>query len=115
METVINQSLKEIEILCVDDGSVDNSLNILKNYSNKDRRITILKQENFNSGVARNAGLTIAKGKFISFLDSDDVFKLNMLEEMYNKIIKTQSDIIICKCKSFNTGIGNYDIQKLNY
>ena len=64
LETVINQTLKEIEIICVDDGSTDNSLDILIKYSIIDRRITVLKQNNLHAGIARNAGLTIAKGKY---------------------------------------------------
>ena len=107
LETVINQTLEEIEIICVDDGSTDNSLEILKYYANKDKRITILKQKNLHAGVARNAGLTIAKGEYLSFLDSDDFFDLNMLKEMYEKIRKEKSDIIICQSKyiDFETGL----------
>ena len=74
LETVINQTLKDIEIICIDDGSTDNSLYILKKFAEKDKRITILKQKNLHSGVARNAGLAAAKGKYLSFLDSDDFF-----------------------------------------
>ena len=110
LETVINQTLKEIEIICVDDGSTDNSLDILIKYSIIDRRITVLKQNNLHAGIARNAGLTIAKGKYLSFLDSDDWFELNMLEEMYNKIISKNADIIICQCKTFDSEKGKlYD------
>jgi len=109
LETVINQTLKQIEIICVDDGSTDNTLDILKKFAKKDERITILKQKHFNSGVARNAGLTIAKGKYLSFLDSDNFFNIDMLKEMYEKIVKEKSDIIICQSKSkdLKTGIIN--------
>ena len=115
LETVINQTLKEIEIICVDDGSIDNSLDILKKYSKEDRRITILKQDNLHSGVARNAGLSVAKGQYLSFLDSDDLFELTMLEEMYSKIIQQQGDIIICQCKSINLDNEKIDENKFNY
>ena len=115
LETVINQTLKEIEIICVDDGSIDNSLDILQKYSKEDRRITILKQDNLHSGVARNAGLSVAKGQYLSFLDSDDLFELTMLEEMYAKIIQQQGDIIICQCKSINLDNEKIDENKLNY
>ena len=115
LETVINQTLKEIEIICVDDGSTDNSLDILIEYARKDSRITILKQDNLNAGIARNAGLLIAKGNYLSFLDSDDWFEFNMLEEMYNKIIYTNADIAICRCKSFDYENGIFNERKLDF
>ena len=99
LDTIIEQTLKDIEIICIDDGSTDNSFDILKTYSEKDERITIIKQRNMHSGVAKNAGLAVAKGNYLSFLDSEDFFELNMLEIMYKRIIKKQSDIIICKYK----------------
>lgn len=95
LDSVINQTLKEIEIICVDDGSTDSSLEILKEYAAKDHRITLITQQNLHAGVARNAGLAVAKGEYLSFLDSDDFFELNMLEETYNKAIKDNSDIVI--------------------
>ena len=98
LDSVINQTLKEIEIICVDDGSTDSSLEILKEYAAKDHRITLIIQQNLHAGVARNAGLTVAKGEYLSFLDSDDFFELNMLEETYNKAIKDNSDIVIFNC-----------------
>lgn len=96
LNSVIKQTLKEIEIICVDDGSTDNSLDILKEYAEKDHRITIITQKNLHAGVARNAGLAIAKGEYLSFLDSDDFFELNMLEEMYKKAIDDGSDVVLC-------------------
>ena len=106
LDTIINQTLKEIEIICIDDGSIDNSFDILLSYAEKDKRITLIKQQNLHSGVARNAGLSVAKGKYLSFLDSDDFFELNMLELMYKKVIKKQSDIIICQCKTIDLDTG---------
>ena len=114
LDTVLNQTLKEIEIICVDDGSTDNSLDILINYAKRDKRMTILKQENLHSGVARNAGISVAKGNYLSFLDSDDFFELDMLEKMYNKIFEKNSDIIICRCKSIDLNNGKFDEKKFN-
>lgn len=114
LETVINQTLKEIEIICIDDGSIDDSIDILIKYSNKDPRITVLKQDNLHAGVARNAGLLIAKGKYLSFIDSDDFIELNMLEEMYNKIKSQNADIIICQCKTFDSETGKFDEKKFD-
>lgn len=102
LDSIINQTLRDIEIICIDDGSTDKSLNILKEYCGRDHRIKILTQQNQYAGVARNNGLKIAQGKYLSFLDSDDFFKLNMLEEMYNKAEKDNSDIVICYFYEYN-------------
>ena len=102
LDSIINQTLKDIEIICVDDGSTDRSLNILKEYQAKDDRIIILQQQNKFAGVARNTGLKVAKGKYLSFLDSDDFFELNMFEDMYKKAEQDQSDITICGWYSYN-------------
>ena len=96
LNSVVNQTLREIEIICIDDGSTDSSLPILKEYALKDPRISILQQENLHSGVARNAGIAIAKGKYLVFLDSDDFFETSMLEKMYNQAEDDESDIVIC-------------------
>ena len=72
LDSVIHQSLKDIEIICVDDGSTDNSLQILQEYAKKDKRIIILQQENQGAGVARNYGMKVATAEYLSFLDSDD-------------------------------------------
>ena len=96
LDSVVNQTLQEIEIICVDDGSTDGSLNILKEYAVKDKRFTIIRQKNQYSGIARNAGLTVAKGKYLSILDSDDFFELNMLEKMYDKAITEKADVCLC-------------------
>lgn len=103
LDSVINQTLKDIEIICVDDGSKDNSLNILKEYQQKDNRIIILQQQNQYAGVARNNGLKIAKGKYLSFLDSDDFFELNMLKEMYDRAESDQSDVVVCEYTVYDT------------
>ena len=86
LDSIINQTLKEIEIICVDDGSTDKSLDILKEYAKKDKRVAIITQKNLHAGVARNAGLSQAKGEYISFLDSDDFCEPEMFEKMYQVI-----------------------------
>ena len=99
LDSVINQTLKDIEIICVDDGSTDNSLEILKEYAKKDKRLKVFTQKNQGAAVARNLGMKQAKGKYFSILDSDDFFALNMLELLYNKAEKSKSDITICRCQ----------------
>ncbi|MBR3605855.1 MAG: glycosyltransferase family 2 protein, partial [Candidatus Gastranaerophilales bacterium] len=93
LDSVVNQTLKEIEIICVDDGSTDSTLEILKEYTQKDNRFTILTQENLHAGVARNAGLAVARGEYLSFLDSDDFFELDMLEKMQFKLDENKAEI----------------------
>ena len=96
LDSIVNQTLKDIEIICIDDGSNDNSLSILEEYVKKDSRITILKGTKQGAGSARNIGLASAKGEYLSFLDADDFFEWNMLEEMYNNAKENESDIVIC-------------------
>lgn len=104
LNSIIKQTLKEIEIICVDDGSTDNSLKILQEYAKKDKRFTIITQKNLYAGVARNAGLSVAKGEYLSFLDSDDFFEPKMLEKMYKKAIKEKADICVCEFDIFIDG-----------
>ena len=97
LDSVINQTLKEIEIICVDDCGTDNSISIVKEYANKDNRIKIL-YHNHNKGLgpARNTGIENAKGEYIMFLDSDDWYELNACEIMYNTIQQQKTDLAIC-------------------
>ena len=84
LDSVISQSLKAIEIICINDGSIDNSLKILKEYEKKDKRIKIINQENKGVAIARNNAIDISKGEFIAFLDSDDkIINNNSLENLY--------------------------------
>ena len=99
LDSVVNQTLKEIEIICVDDGSTDNSLEILKEYAQKDNRITVIMQENLHAGVARNAGLSQAKGEYVHFLDSDDWVDKNTYEELSSLIKKKKVNFM--KFKSY--------------
>ena len=111
LDSVICQTLSDIEIICIDDGSIDNSLQILSEYEKKDERIRVLKQKNRGAGSARNLGLKFAKGEYIAFLDSDDFFNFNFLEKMYNKAQKHDSDIVICSANSYNTEKQEYELM----
>lgn len=94
LESILNQSLKDIELICVDDGSADNSLQILKEYAAKDSRIQVLQQQNLHAGVARNAGLAVATGEYVHFLDADDYVLDYAYEALYNKVIKYDLDVV---------------------
>ena len=95
LDSLINQTLKDIEIICVNDGSTDNSLEILEKYSQKDNRIIIINQDNAGVSVARNSGMKIAKGQYIGFVDSDDWVDLDFYEKLYNSAIANDADIAI--------------------
>ena len=95
LNSVINQTLKDIEIICINDCSKDNSLEILKEYSKKDNRIKIINlKENKGESKARNIGLDNTNSEYIAFLDNDDEIDLDFYEKLYNKAIKTNSDIV---------------------
>ena len=96
LDSVVNQTLKDIEIICVDDGSTDSSAEILKEYATKDGRIKVLTQSNSGAGAARNAGLAVAKGEWLSFLDADDEFAPAMLSEMVDAGEQGGADVVAC-------------------
>ena len=86
LDSVVNQTLREIEIICVDDGSTDGSLAILQEYAANDARIKVLTQKNQYAGVARNNGMAAAQGKYFAFLDADDYYDLNALMVMFQRM-----------------------------
>ncbi len=97
LDSIVNQTLKDIEIICVDDGSKDSSLQILNEYSKIDNRIKIITQENSGAAIARNKGVDAAKGEYLYFIDSDDYVDYSFLEKMYSQISCTDSDICLCE------------------
>lgn len=118
LNSVINQTLKDIEIICINDDSTDGSLAILKEYAIKDKRIKIVCQDNVGAGAARNIGLKMAKGKYLSFLDSDDFFDYTMLEKSYNKVIENKADIVVFGANMYDANTKNqeclYSFNKLH-
>lgn len=98
LDSIISQTLKDIEIICVNDGSTDNSLQILEEYAKKDNRILVVSKQNTGYGNTMNIGIDKARGKYINFVESDDFVDSNMLEELYNlaeekglEVVKTDS------------------------
>jgi glycosyltransferase involved in cell wall biosynthesis len=105
LESLVNQTFRDIEIICINDGSPDNSPAICEEYAKKDDRIIILSQTNQGLSAARNTGLLHARGKYIQFCDSDDFFDLTMCEKMYNIISTTNADIAVSDVNVVYDGI----------
>ena len=95
VDSLVNQTLKEIEIILVDDFSTDNSGILCDELALKDERIKVIHKKNEGAGFARNAGIEIAKGKYIGFVDSDDYVDVKMYESMYNVAEKYSTDFVM--------------------
>ena len=96
MKTLLNQTLKDIEIILVDDGSPDNCGKICDDYAKLDNRVKVVHQTNGRQGKARNNGVKFATGEYIGFVDSDDWVDVKMYEELYTKAKSTNADIVMC-------------------
>ena len=95
LESVMNQTLSDIEIIGVNDGTKDNSVEIMREYMALDSRMQLVEKENGGLSSARNAGLAVATGDMILFLDSDDYFALNACERIYEERLNHGADIIV--------------------
>ena len=102
LDSVVNQTLKDIEIICVDDGSPDNCGKILDEYAQKDKRIIVIHQQNKGLPMARQAGMDIATGEYIKHVDSDDYIDLRTLEICYDEAKKDDVDILVHGAYAFN-------------
>ena len=96
IESILNQTFREFELILVDDGSTDSSGKICDEYALKDSRIKVIHKENGGASSARNAGLDVAKGEYIGFVDSDDWIEMDMYGELYRLIKENNTDISVC-------------------
>lgn len=101
LESVLNQTFKDFEIVCIDDGSTDNSLEIIEKYKLKDSRIKVISQKNSGVVIARNRAIEIAEGDYIFPLDSDDLIDRTLLEKEYAAIESGKGDVITCRVQVF--------------
>ena len=114
LDSLVNQTLKDIEIIVVNDGSPDNSQKIIDKYARKYKNVKPHIKENGGLSDARNFGLTKAKGEYISFIDSEDYTEVTMLEKMYEKATKEKLDIVVCDCYKVYPNNDTKEILKSN-
>ena len=95
LDSVINQTYKDLEIICINDGSKDNSFKIMEEYAQKDNRIIIHSQENKGLPATKNVGVSLAKGKYITFVDSDDTISANSIETSVKIAEETGCDVVV--------------------
>lgn len=105
MQSILRQTLHEIEIICVYDESSDETLEILQKAARDDSRVKIVKGNKTGPGGARNVGMKYIKGEYMTFLDGDDVFELSMLEEMYRTALREEAEVTVCQSESWSKNI----------
>lgn len=109
LDTVLAQTLTELELICVDDGSTDRSLDILKEYQGKDERVRIITENNAGPSWARNKGLARARGEYIIFLDADDFYEPELLSGLYELAERDNLDIAITDFDLYNVRTASFD------
>lgn len=113
--SLINQTIKDIEIICVNDGSNDHTLNIINEYALKDNRIKVYNQKNQGQGIARNNGIGYATAPYIAFMDPDDWVEWNMYEKLYNLAINNDVDFVECGINKYFESLDEIKKVKFNY
>jgi len=105
-DSLLAQSLRDFEVICVDDGSTDATLTLLTGYAAQDGRLRVVHQQNQFAGAARNRGMDAAAGDYLLFLDADDMFAPDLLEALYTEAKRTGADITVCNAEMFRHGDG---------
>lgn len=113
IESIINQTYINLEIILVDDGSPDNCPSMCDGWVEKDSRIKVIHKENGGVSSARNAGLDIAKGDYVGFVDSDDYIQADMYKTLYDEALKNNCDIVVCSYQINDEDIGNDGFSKI--
>ena len=108
IDSLLQQSVKNIEIIAVDDGSTDRSLMILQQYERNDKRVKVFSQKNQYAGAARNLGLSKATGEYVLFLDSDDFFEKTLIEDAYSVAKANHADILLFGARYYDNETGEY-------
>lgn len=102
IESILNQTYKDFELILIDDGATDGSSEICKDYAQKDSRIIYINQQNKGICAARNKGILIANGKYLAFSDHDDIYELNYLQRLYDLAEESNADVVKCSVKYYN-------------
>lgn len=113
--SILNQSFRSLELILINDGSTDDSIKICNKYLKKDKRVRLVDKSNEGVAIARNTGLNISVGEYITFVDSDDWIELNMYSEMMDIADKYSADIVLCDCiKDFDnhSEVYTHDIRE---
>jgi len=113
LNSIQRQSLKEIEILVINDGSTDSSLDIIESFAKVDSRIHVINQKNSGPGASRNSGIRVAKGKYIGFVDADDLVEPAIFQRLYEAMEDSGSDFCVCNAKVIENGQENLRLKKL--
>lgn len=111
LQSIVSQTFTDIEIICINDGSTDNSLEILKDFARLDNRIIIIDGENKGVSCARNAGLAVANGEYAGFVDSDDWIDADFYEKLYTAAKKHNADIAVCGIKRLRRWKWKYHLK----
>ena len=110
LDSVLTQTLQDIEIICVDDGSTDDTFAILKEYENKNGKVRVRKQENQGAGIARNKGIDLAEGEYLAFVDADDFYPAeDILETMYNTAQQQAAEMCGGSICIYRNGVYSHD------
>lgn len=114
LESVVNQTLRDIEIIIINDGSTDGTIECINKYSEVDSRIKIYTQKNQGVSTARNKGIELSKGEYITFIDGDDTVHTNMLEDLYIKSLENKTDMTICSLRLGEINYKDGEMYKLS-
>lgn len=109
LDSVLAQTLKDIEVIVVDDGSTDNTFKIEQEYADRDPRVTALQQKNSYAGVARNNGMKHATGTYLYFLDSDDYIDRDALQSLVDSADSCNADVVVCRSRRYSMKDGSTD------
>ena len=108
LDSILVRDEIRIEVICVDDGSTDGTLNILRQYEQADQRVRVITQKNAGAGAARNNGMQYASGEYLAFLDADDFFEPDMLRRAYEKAYDEDSDVVVFRSDNYNEMADSY-------
>ncbi|MDR1292523.1 MAG: glycosyltransferase [Clostridiales Family XIII bacterium] len=114
-ESLLGQTFADFELICVDDGSTDESAEIIEGYTRRDSRVSLIRQANGGAGAARNAGLDAATGDFLSFIDCDDFFERDMYRLMLEAATSTDADICVCASDAYISDEDIYRAHKRSF